>query len=35
MAASYAGLYHELVARRAATPGVAAPNLAASAKAPD
>lgn len=35
MAASYAGLYHELVARRAATPGVAVASLAASAKAPD
>ena len=36
MAASYASLYHELVARRAATPGVAAATgLAAKARTPD
>lgn len=35
MASSYTSLYHELVARRAATPEVAAPGLAAPVKAPD
>ncbi|MFC5461065.1 glycosyltransferase family 4 protein [Massilia niabensis] len=35
MATSYNSLYQELVARRAATPGIAVPGHAAPAKAPD
>ena len=35
MAAGYASLYHELVARRAAVPGAAAPRVAARVNTPD
>jgi rhamnosyl/mannosyltransferase len=35
MAASYAALYREVVARRAATPGIVAPGVAPGAKTAD